>query len=348
MDYVSKALKQEAWSGLPTYHQQNWDSSVVGNIPYLQLTLGFGLLTFLFELYLDWRQLRSYSRKQTVPKEIAGLVEEDVFQKSLTYGKEKLSFGIFKGTFAFFEGTILILIGYQPWAWDISEKFASRWIVSSSNSSLFQEMVVSAVFFGVLTLQSTITSLPFSYYSSFVIEEKHGFNKMEIGTFIQDTLLSLALGLGIGSPILSLVVWVIRIGGPHFYFYVWAVLFVISLLFTSLYPVLIAPLFNKYTQLEDSPLLDAIKDLAKKVDFPLTKIFTVDGSKRSAHSNAYFYGFFKVYSILYIITVCLFTYCIYVYLLFVFILYTESSRLIVVCIRICTYIRTRELLYMIL
>lgn len=109
--------------------------------------------------------------------------------------------------------------------------------------------------------------------------------------------MTIALSFVIGSPLLGCMIWVIRLGGPHFYFYVWIFFFVVSIVMMLLYPTLIAPLFNKYTKLENGPVYEAIEDLAKKVSFPLTQIYVVDGSRRSAHSNAYFYGFFKVFLI---------------------------------------------------
>ena len=112
--------------------------------------------------------------------------------------------------------------------------------------------------------------------------------------FLQDKVMTLGLTFLLGMPILSLVIWIIRIGGPHFYYYVWVFLCVVSIILMTVYPTLIAPLFNKYTKLEDGEVKTAIEDLAKKVSFPLTNLFTVDGSRRSAHSNAYFYGFLKV------------------------------------------------------
>ncbi len=147
-----------------------------------------------------------------------------------------------------------------------------------------------------LILENTITSMPFSLYSTFVVEQKHGFNKSTLLLYLRDTATSLALSVVIGCPVLAMVVWLIRKGGPHFYFYVWAFLFVISVVFMTVYPTLIAPLFNKYTQLQAGPIHDAIETLSEdpRVRFPLTKVFVVDGSRRSAHSNAYFYGFLKV------------------------------------------------------
>ena len=115
-----------------------------------------------------------------------------------------------------------------------------------------------------------------------------------MGLFLRDKVISLALGLVIGCPIFAVVIYVVRNGGPYFYFYVWGFLCTVTMVLMTIYPTLIAPLFNTYTPLKDGTLYDQIAELAKKVDFPLTKIFLVDGSKRSAHSNAYFYGFFKV------------------------------------------------------
>jgi STE24 endopeptidase len=98
----------------------------------------------------------------------------------------------------------------------------------------------------------------------------------------------------IGLPVLGAVIWLVRMGGPNFYFYVWLFLCVISIIMMMVYPTVIAPLFNTYTKLEDGPIYTAIEKLANQVSFPLTQIYVVDGSKRSSHSNAYFYGFFGV------------------------------------------------------
>ena len=98
----------------------------------------------------------------------------------------------------------------------------------------------------------------------------------------------------IGGPVLGAVIWLVRLGGPHFYFYVWLFLCIVSVIMMTIYPTMIAPLFNKYTKLDEGPIYAAIEKLANQVSFPLTEIYVVDGSKRSAHSNAYFYGFFKV------------------------------------------------------
>lgn len=265
------------------------------DIPYLGLAIIFSVLMFGIEYYLSVRQLRKFRQAKEMPVELKlGGISEDIFKKSLSYGKDKLSFGMFETSALFIESTVLVLAGYLPYAWDLSKRaLLCVGISHSSYSPLVYEMLITSVFVAIMSLHDTIVTLPFSLYSTFVVEEKHGFNKSTMALFFKDKLMTLLLTLVIGAPILSGVVWVVRWGGPHFYFYVWAFLCTVSITLMTVYPTLIAPLFNKYTKLEDGPIYSAISELSKTVSFPLTQIYLVDGSKRSAHSNAYFYGFFK-------------------------------------------------------
>lgn len=132
---------------------------------------------------------------------------------------------------------------------------------------------------------------PWSLYAQFVIEERHGFNKMTMWLYITDWIKSQMLSIVMGGPILALIIWVVRTGGPYFYIYAWAVVACIQIIMLTIYPVLIAPLFNKFTPLEEGSLKTKIEALAAKLEFPLTKLFVIDGSTRSSHSNAYMYGF---------------------------------------------------------
>lgn len=279
----------------PVYRQSAWDASQVGDIPYLGLTLIFTVLIFAVELNLDVRQLKTFYTTKGLPKELVHHINRETFTKSNEYGKDKFLFKIVESTFTFVQGVALVVLGYLPYAWDIATSIAGRFgVMSSDYSVLFQEIVITWLFIVLLTVFDTVVTLPFSLYGTFVVEEKHGFNKSTLALFIQDKAMALGLTFVLGLPVLSLIVWIIRIGGPHFYYYVWACLCVVSIVLMTIYPTLIAPLFNKYTPLEDGEVKTAIEDLAKKVQFPLTNLFTVDGSRRSAHSNAYFYGFFKV------------------------------------------------------
>jgi STE24 endopeptidase len=281
---------------LPAYTQAGWRPEQVGAIPFMGLTIAFTVFIYLLEAYLDWRQLRTFYTTKALPKELVNHISDETFRKSNAYGKDKFSFKIIESGFMFIEGVAFIVLGYLPYAWDLSRSIAARMgVLTSDYSNLFQEIVITWVFIIVMSLVDTVISMPFSLYGTFVVEEKHGFNKTTLALFFQDKIMTLGLTFLLGMPILSLVIWIIRIGGPHFYYYVWACLCVVSIVLMTVYPTLIAPLFNKYTKLEDGEVKTAIEDLARSVEFPLTNLFTVDGSRRSAHSNAYFYGFFKVY-----------------------------------------------------
>ena len=137
---------------------------------------------------------------------------------------------------------------------------------------------------------STVLSLPPSLYKEFVLEEKFGFNKQTLRIFITDILKGQALTLVLGSPIIAALLAIIQKTGDGFYYYVWLFNIGIQLFMISIYPVAILPLFNKLSPLKDGELKEGVEALAKRLDFPLSELFVIDGSKRSAHSNAYFFG----------------------------------------------------------
>lgn len=127
-----------------------------------------------------------------------------------------------------------------------------------------------------------------------MLEQRHGFNKMTLGLFVTDTLKTLALTcVLLGPPIVALVTYLLQTASPYIGLYLWAFFVVLTLFMMTIYPIFIAPLFNKFTPLEEGDMRTAIEKLASSLKFPLTKLFVVDGSKRSAHSNAYMYGLWK-------------------------------------------------------
>lgn len=137
---------------------------------------------------------------------------------------------------------------------------------------------------------SQLLSLPPSLYKEFVLEEKFGFNKQTLRLFIADILKGQALAIVLVPPILSAFLAIIKKTGDSFYYYVWLFNIGIQLFMITIYPIVILPLFNKLSPLEDGKLKDGVEALAKKLNFPLSNLFVIDGSKRSAHSNAYFFG----------------------------------------------------------
>ena len=143
-----------------------------------------------------------------------------------------------------------------------------------------------------MSLVDMVVNFPWSYWKTFKIEAKHGFNKSTFGLFVKDKFLGLLLTILIGSPVISVIIWVCR-SFTNYAFYIWAFLLVFSTFMMVAYPVLIAPLFNKYEELPDGELKTEIYKLAGSIQFPLTGLYTMDGSKRSSHSNAFFYGLWK-------------------------------------------------------
>jgi len=156
----------------------------------------------------------------------------------------------------------------------------------------------SSITTGILSLGSifaimSLFELPTSLYQTFVIEEKYGFNKSTVKQFITDQLMQLALVAVIGLPLLALILWVMEAIGSSWWVWTWAILISFSLLMSWLYPTLIAPLFNKFTPLEDGTLKTKINQLLARCGFSSNGIFIMDGSKRSGHGNAYFTGMGK-------------------------------------------------------
>uniref|UniRef100_A0A6S8ENZ2 CAAX prenyl protease n=1 Tax=Aureoumbra lagunensis TaxID=44058 RepID=A0A6S8ENZ2_9STRA len=286
----------------PVYRQSGWESP--GN-SWLLLSIGFGLLVHLWETYLDYRQhIRLKVSGAEVPVELKKLVErmdsdeEKLLEKLTEKGPKAQAYALAKSRFKFVNSSFQLILsiattilGLSPYAWDLASGYGAKWFGGSPES---REIKDSLLFMGVITVFETITTLPFDYYSTFVIEQKHGFNKSTVRLFITDKIKSLLLTALIGGPIVAALLSIVRaVGAQNLALYVGVFVFCISLLLLTIFPVVIQPLFNKYEPLEAGELKSAIEALAESVKYPLYKLFTVDGSKRSNHSNAYMYGFFK-------------------------------------------------------
>jgi STE24 endopeptidase len=152
------------------------------------------------------------------------------------------------------------------------------------------EISHSVLFFFTFSLISQILSLPVSYYSTFVLEEKFGFNKQTVKLWITDMLKGQALMVVLGTPLLSAFLKIIQVTGTRFFYYLWLFGIVVQLFAITIYPIFILPLFNKLSPLEPGELKSGVESLAQRLKFPLKSLFVIDGSKRSAHSNAYFFG----------------------------------------------------------
>lgn len=152
------------------------------------------------------------------------------------------------------------------------------------------EITHSLVFFLIFYFVNTALGLPISYYHAFILEEKFGFNKQTVKLWIQDTIKGQALAVVIGIPVISALLKIVQKTGNLFFFYLWLFSIGLQVFAITIYPIMILPLFNKLTPLEDGDLKTGVEKLATRLKFPLKELHVIDGSKRSAHSNAYFYG----------------------------------------------------------
>lgn len=223
--------------------------------------------------------LNHKNKAPVLPEELKEVYDEEKYEKSLKYENTKYRFGLISSNFSLIITLLMLLLGGFGWLDEFIRQFTGN------------NIVIALCFFGVISLFQTISSLPFSYYSTFVIEENFGFNKMTKKLFFMDTVKSLLLSAVLWGGILSLIVWIYSIAGENFWWYAWILMTLISLFFMMFYSSLIVPIFNKQTPLESGELRSAIEKFANKVGFKLDNIFVIDGSKRSSKANAYFSGF---------------------------------------------------------
>lgn len=227
-----------------------------------------------------------YKTTQKVPKELTNVMEEKTFEKARSYGLDKANFSVFKGII-----TDVIIVSLELYFGFIARIwYESKELAKSVNLNPNNEIYVSCVFMIVMAVIGVLKEMPFTIYGTFVLEEKHGFNKQTAAFFIKDQIKSFLVSNLISLPIASAVIYIVQIGGEYFFVWLWLFTGIVSLVFLTLYPVFIAPLFDKYRPLDDGPLRTSIEKLAANLKFPLAQLYVVEGSKRSAHSNAYFYG----------------------------------------------------------
>ena len=217
-----------------------------------------------------------------LPKEFKNSYDESKYQNSQHYARTNEKFDIVSGTFDFLFIMCVILFGL----FNVLDVFV--------RSIGFQsETINGLLFFGIFMIFQDIISTPFSLYRHFVIEERFGFNKMTIKTFVIDKIKGLFLMILIGIPLLGIILYFFESFGDIAWFYAWAIVSAFILVLQPLFTTFIAPLFNTFTPLEEGELKDSINSYSKKVQFPISRIDIMDGSKRSSHSNAYFSGIGK-------------------------------------------------------
>ncbi|GAB1445030.1 MAG: M48 family metallopeptidase [Cyclobacteriaceae bacterium] len=245
----------------------------------LYIVLAISAISYVFSQALDYINLKA--QRKDIPDEIASFYDKEKYLKSLDYHKEQTRFSFLTSAFSFAISFSMLLFG------------GFGWIDAMLRPYFDNEISLALGFFAVIIIGSDILTLPFQWHATFGIEEKYGFNKTTIKTFMTDKLKGYLLGGLIGGALLALLIFSINRIGPNFWIW-FGVLAAVFILFVNMfYTTLLLPLFNKLTPLGKGELKTAIEAYAKKVNFPLDNIFIMDGSKRSKKANAFFSGIGK-------------------------------------------------------
>jgi STE24 endopeptidase len=245
----------------------------------LAIILAIATLSYLFDQLLDYINLKA--QRTDIPDEVASFYDREKYVAALRYHRELTNFSFLSSAFSFFLSALILLFGGFGWLDSLLRIYTDS------------EILLTLAFFGIIAMSSDIVTIPFQIYGTFVIEEKYGFNKTTIKTFISDKLKGYLLGVVIGAPLMALLIYLVQVIGPSFW--IWFSIIAAGFIFfmNMFYTSLILPLFNKLTELPDGELKTAIEAFSRKVNFPLDNIFVIDGSKRSSKANAFFSGIGK-------------------------------------------------------
>ncbi len=239
--------------------------------------LFFFVFDFVFDLWFD--VLNFNHRKKDLPERIKSLFNFETTEKQLNYQADNFKFGLFTNVLT---GLIIILIlifKILPWVDSYIRNFISN------------DYFIALSFFGLIFLVSSLSSIPFDWYQTFVIEEKYGFNKTSVKTFILDKIKSFIMTIVLGGTIITMLLWFYFQSGANFWLYAWCFVALFSIFMMMFYSNLIVPLFNKQSPLDEGELKNKIVEFCHKVNFKIKNVYIIDSSKRSTKTNAYFTGF---------------------------------------------------------
>ena len=243
------------------------------------IILGTLLGTFFIKLVANILNLKAAG--EVLPDEFRDVYDREAYEKSQNYLHHSTVFSLVTATF----DLVVLLVFWFAGGFNYLDL-----VVRALG---FSPLLTGIVYIGILLFLQGLVSLPFSIYHTFVLEEKYGFNKTSPLTFISDKLKGIFLGLVLGTPVLAGLLWFFENTGSLAWVWAWLAVALFGFVLQYAAPTLIMPLFNKFTPLEDGELKSAIMDYARSVAFPLSGIFVIDGSKRSAKANAFFTGFGK-------------------------------------------------------
>lgn len=252
----------------------------MSSLAFSILFAGFLILTLALRFWLASRHIRHVLRhRHAVPAEFTERIPLHAHQKAADYTVARTKFGLVSTVV-----NVLVLIGFTLLG---GLQWLSVTIFGVTGGGMAHQLGLVAGF----ALITGLIELPFDYYRQFVLEERYGFNKMTRRLFYSDMFKNVLLGIAIGLPLLWVILVLMGKAGDLWWLYAWLVWTGFQLLMLVLYPTVIAPMFNKFSPLDDASLRERIEALMKRVGFASKGLFVMDGSKRSAHGNAYFSGF---------------------------------------------------------
>lgn len=236
----------------------------------------FLCLDFFMERLLEYLNMKAMS--SVLPEKLNGIYNRDEYARFQNYKRENNCLDTISSFLSFGVMIVFLCVGGFGWY--------NALVVSLTGNMILQTLLFM---FG-LALVSGILDMPFDWYATFHIEEKYGFNKMTVYTYIMDMIKGALLSAIIGGALLAAVVWFYQWAGSFFWLYAWGMVTLFSICMAMFYSQLIVPLFNKQTPLEDGSLREKISIFATEAGFRLDNIYVIDGSKRSTKANAYFTG----------------------------------------------------------
>ena len=255
------------------------DSSPVFTLLFAALLM-LGLLT---KFYLASRQIRHVARhRDQVPAAFASIITLESHRKAADYTIAKTRLGMLEMAFS-----AAVLLGWTLLGGIDTLNQALQHSGLAAYGTLLPQLALLALF----GLISGLLDLPFTLYSIFRLEERFGFNKMTLKLWLADLVKSTLIGAVVGLPIVALILWLMGSAGSLWWLWTWVVWMAFNLLVLVLFPTVIAPLFNKFKPLDDEALKTRVTALMQRCGFAAKGLFVMDGSKRSAHANAYFTGF---------------------------------------------------------
>lgn len=255
----------------------------------LPLSVAFAValaLSLLLKFWLSSRQIRHVAaHRGQVPAAFAGSVTLSAHQKAADYTVARARFGLLALAF---NGAVLL-----GWTLLGGLDALNGWVLGASRAlpAGWQDMGYQLALVAAFLLIAGLLDLPWELWSTFRIEQAFGFNRMTLGLYFADMLKGLAVGAVLGLPILALILWLMGAMGPLWWLWAWAAWMGFQLLVMVIYPSVIAPLFNKFEPLADAALKERVERLMARCGFAAKGLFVMDGSRRSAHANAYFSGF---------------------------------------------------------